>query len=91
MVALFVLPWKLSANPIAVNYSIGGVGAVKGGSLGIRSWATYCVGGVEGFGALLQRDARPVSTTTLMGEAAHIQSSHWWPRAALISLTIRDD
>jgi len=29
------MPWKLYANPIAVNYFIGGVGALMGPLLGI--------------------------------------------------------
>jgi NCS1 family nucleobase:cation symporter-1 len=33
--AVLVMPWKLYANPIAVNYFIGGVGALMGPLLGI--------------------------------------------------------
>ncbi len=35
ILALVVMPWKLYANPIAVNYFIGGVGALMGPLLGI--------------------------------------------------------
>ena len=35
VLALLVMPWKLYANPIAVNYFIGGVGALMGPLLGI--------------------------------------------------------
>lgn len=75
VVALFVLPWKLVANPIAVNYSICGVGALKGGGLlRLRSWAAHWVGGVEVSG-VVQRDAPLIDTTTLMGQAAQTRSS----------------
>lgn len=35
VLSLLVMPWKLYANPIAVNYFIGGVGALMGPLLGI--------------------------------------------------------
>lgn len=35
VLALLVMPWKLYANPVAVNYFIGGVGALMGPLLGI--------------------------------------------------------
>ena len=35
ILALLVMPWKLYANPVAVNYFIGGVGALMGPLLGI--------------------------------------------------------
>jgi nucleobase:cation symporter-1, NCS1 family len=35
ILALLVMPWKLYANPVAVNYFIGGVGGLMGPLLGI--------------------------------------------------------
>ncbi len=35
VLALLVMPWKLYANPVAVNYFIGGVGGLMGPLLGI--------------------------------------------------------
>ena len=43
ILSLMVMPWKLYANPIAVNYFIGGVGALMGPLLGIMLVDYYYV------------------------------------------------
>lgn len=43
ILALLVMPWKLYANPVAVNYFIGGVGALMGPLLGIMLVDYYYV------------------------------------------------
>lgn len=43
ILSLLVMPWKLYANPIAVNYFIGGVGALMGPLLGIMLVDYYYV------------------------------------------------
>jgi NCS1 family nucleobase:cation symporter-1 len=43
VLALLVMPWKLYANPVAVNYFIGGVGALMGPLLGIMLVDYYLV------------------------------------------------
>ncbi|HET7386199.1 MAG TPA: NCS1 family nucleobase:cation symporter-1 [Arthrobacter sp.] len=43
ILSLLVMPWKLYANPIAVNYFIGGVGATMGPLLGIMLVDYYMV------------------------------------------------
>jgi NCS1 family nucleobase:cation symporter-1 len=43
VLALLVMPWKLYANPIAVNYFIGGVGGLMGPLLGIMLVDYYLV------------------------------------------------
>ncbi len=43
ILALVVMPWKLYANPIAVNYFIGGVGALMGPLLGIALVDYYLI------------------------------------------------
>jgi NCS1 family nucleobase:cation symporter-1 len=43
VLALLVMPWKLYANPVAVNYIIGGVGALMGPLLGIMLVDYYLV------------------------------------------------
>lgn len=43
LLSLAVMPWKLYANPVAVNYFIGGVGALMGPLLGIMLMDYYYV------------------------------------------------
>jgi NCS1 family nucleobase:cation symporter-1 len=43
VLSLLVMPWKLYANPVAVNYFIGGVGALMGPLLGIMLVDYYLV------------------------------------------------
>ncbi|MFC8501250.1 NCS1 family nucleobase:cation symporter-1 [Pedococcus sp. NPDC057267] len=57
VLALLVMPWKLYANPVAVNYFIGGVGALMGPLLGIMLVDYYYVKRCSVSVADLYRDA----------------------------------
>jgi len=43
VVAVLVLPWNLYSNPIAINYFLGGLGAVLGPLFGIMMVDYYFV------------------------------------------------